>query len=594
MARNDARVNITARDQTKAAFVSVQRNLKTTSASALKMTSALSGVGMAGGAAAFASLTRNAIQYGSALTDVADKLGVSVEALQEWRYAAQENGIANNAADMALQRFTRRLAEAAQGQGELKGVLEQYNIAVKDSSGRMRGMWDVLGDLSERIKKTESSGERLRMAFKAFDSEGAGLVTVLKDGREALDAYRLAAHEAGQVISTETAQSLDSMADAMERVKRKINSAWSGVVVRVANDIPALRSTETQIVDLEAKIKSLQDQLNREDGKGNWFTRLTGEAEKHTADLENQLAGMQRYLDKLKKQREELKNPPQSASVGKGSPEDPRKLVAYENASKRAAAAQERFALAQMTSAEKSSYLRNSVSALESELSELSATTGEQTEEYQNKLTEVYKARLALYNLEKRSRKEELSAVQQWKDSNLSAQLMVVNAMKNASDEMTNAFMGFVETGEFEFDQMVSSWLKSLARLTFQQGVANPLVQMASEGLMQWAGSDNITTSEGIADMYGGHENVPYYHTGGIIGLKPDEVPMVGQVGEEVLTESDPRHRNNGGLDRGESITVNLNVSTHDASSFDQGLVQRERLIVGMVTKALNRRGRDF
>ncbi len=37
-------------------------------------------------------------------------------------------------------------------------------------------------------------------------------------------------------------------------------------------------------------------------------------------------------------------------------------------------------------------------------------------------------------------------------------------------------------------------------------------------------------------------------HTGGIVGLKPNEVPIIGLRGEEMLTEDDPRHRFNGGL----------------------------------------------
>ena len=37
------------------------------------------------------------------------------------------------------------------------------------------------------------------------------------------------------------------------------------------------------------------------------------------------------------------------------------------------------------------------------------------------------------------------------------------------------------------------------------------------------------------------------YHSGGISGLRPDEVPAVLQRGEEVLTANDPRHRDNGG-----------------------------------------------
>lgn len=40
----------------------------------------------------------------------------------------------------------------------------------------------------------------------------------------------------------------------------------------------------------------------------------------------------------------------------------------------------------------------------------------------------------------------------------------------------------------------------------------------------------------------------PRYHSGGVAGLGPDEVPAVLQKGEEVLTKGDPRHRNNGGM----------------------------------------------
>jgi hypothetical protein len=42
--------------------------------------------------------------------------------------------------------------------------------------------------------------------------------------------------------------------------------------------------------------------------------------------------------------------------------------------------------------------------------------------------------------------------------------------------------------------------------------------------------------------------NAARYHTGGIAGLAPDEVPIIARLGEEILTEDNPRHRNNGGM----------------------------------------------
>ncbi|WP_022687637.1 phage tail length tape measure family protein [Sphingomonas phyllosphaerae] len=62
------------------------------------------------------------------------------------------------------------------------------------------------------------------------------------------------------------------------------------------------------------------------------------------------------------------------------------------------------------------------------------------------------------------------------------------------------------------------------------------------------------------------------YHTGGIAGLKPNEVPAILERGEEVLTRADARHRDNGG---GTAVTVPAPkiVNLFDAESAAQELL---------------------
>lgn len=60
------------------------------------------------------------------------------------------------------------------------------------------------------------------------------------------------------------------------------------------------------------------------------------------------------------------------------------------------------------------------------------------------------------------------------------------------------------------------------------------------------------------------------YHTGGVAGLAPDEVPTILRMNEEVLTEDDPRHRFNGGTDMsGASMPQEVNI----VNQFDSGSV---------------------
>lgn len=67
--------------------------------------------------------------------------------------------------------------------------------------------------------------------------------------------------------------------------------------------------------------------------------------------------------------------------------------------------------------------------------------------------------------------------------------------------------------------------------------------------------ASGVAHQGGIAGALGTMRNVnpaifhgaPRYHTGGVAGLRPNEVPAILQKGEEVLTRQDPRHRYNGG-----------------------------------------------
>ena len=76
---------------------------------------------------------------------------------------------------MALQRFVRRVAEAANGTGEAKDALAQMGIALRDQSGNLRRSEDLLADVADAFARIEDPAERVRLAFKLFDSEGVAL-----------------------------------------------------------------------------------------------------------------------------------------------------------------------------------------------------------------------------------------------------------------------------------------------------------------------------------------------------------------------------------------------------------------------------------
>lgn len=141
----------------------------------------------------------------------------------------------------------------------------------------------------------------------------------------------------------------------------------------------------------------------------------------------------------------------------------------------------------------------------------------------------------------------------------------VIGGAKSAKDAFKDMVGGFAQS---MLDLMAKKMGEKLMSSLFDSagaaggGGGGGWVQAAAS----WVGS--FFHQGGVV---GGHTNVsrsidpaawnyaPRYHTGGIAGLRPDEVPAILQRGEEVLTRDDPRHSGNGAGMGG--IAINVSVS---------------------------------
>lgn len=209
------------------------------------------------GATGLVMFIKRNLEAAASIRDTADKVGVGVEALQEYRFAAQQTGVEQNVLDMALQRFSRRVGEAAQGGGELKATLEQYGIQVRDTEGRQRRLEDVLDDYADTIRRAESDQERLRLSFKGFDSEGAAFVNTLRNGREGLKGLRQEARRTGNVISE---IKILGAAEATDRLSVLGSTIRTQLMNALINATPAIMAASDAMSTFIARIGDYIDQ----------------------------------------------------------------------------------------------------------------------------------------------------------------------------------------------------------------------------------------------------------------------------------------------------------------------------------------------
>lgn len=176
---------------------------------------------VAGAAAGFA-LVRSFAMSGDAAAKTALRLGIGVEALQEYRYAAERAGIPVATFDMAMQRMGRRVGEAAAGTGEARVALNALGISAIDAAGKVRSVEDILPELADKLSRVESANVRNALAMKLFDSEGVALVQMLEGGSKGLAEMREEARRLGLVIDREATESSEDFADAMLNLKGSV------------------------------------------------------------------------------------------------------------------------------------------------------------------------------------------------------------------------------------------------------------------------------------------------------------------------------------------------------------------------------------
>ena len=166
------------------------------------------------------------------------------------------------------------------------------------------------------------------------------------------------------------------------------------------------------------------------------------------------------------------------------------------------------------------------------------------------------------------------------------------NAAERVFGAMDAALARFVATGKLEFSGFVDSVIADLARIATRRYITAPLAELLFGALGQGAGV-GIQHAGGRVGAPGGvirqvppaiFADAPRFHSGGIAGLRADEVPIIAQAGETILP-------------RGATIAAPSVEITFENRGTPQREVSREvrldprGLIVNVVTDDLRRGG---
>lgn len=191
------------------------------------------GAGLA--AAALLKGGQTAVRYADDLADTATALGVNVERLQEYRYAATQAGVSQEELDRALMKLNISIGDAVRNGGPAAEKFKALGIEVTDAAGNVRATDEVLRDLADRLSKIPSAAERAAAAGDLLgDKLGPKMQAMLARGAAYLDELGAAAHRVGAVMDKETIDKAGEAQDKMDALAMVTKAQLTTALVDLA------------------------------------------------------------------------------------------------------------------------------------------------------------------------------------------------------------------------------------------------------------------------------------------------------------------------------------------------------------------------
>jgi hypothetical protein len=205
---------------------------------------------------ALRDMTRAAVDSVGALGEQAQQLGVTTDALQEYRYAASQTGIEQAEMDQALSQLTRRLGDAAQGAKAPTEALERLGITLDQIKGRSAG--DVIPLIAEGMKRLPDDAQRAAVAVDLFGKAGQKLMPLLSEGAAGIKALTDAAREMGLVLTPEEIANADKYGDMMAALDKKVDAQ---LAAKLAKNAEALYQFELAMADAKVALAEFLPKL---------------------------------------------------------------------------------------------------------------------------------------------------------------------------------------------------------------------------------------------------------------------------------------------------------------------------------------------
>lgn len=191
------------------------------------------GTAAAAGATALVGLANDAAGTADEIDKMSQKMGLSKEGFQEWRYVMGQNGMDISTLNTGMKTLVNQMESAAGGSKTASSYFEQLGISIYDSNGKLKDQETMLNEAIYALADVEDATLKSALATDLFGKAGTEMLPMLNSGSEGMKELTERSHDLGLIMSDEAVGAGVLLGDTMDDAKQSFGAIVAKIGVEV-------------------------------------------------------------------------------------------------------------------------------------------------------------------------------------------------------------------------------------------------------------------------------------------------------------------------------------------------------------------------
>ena len=576
MANKKVKFELTAVDKTKAAFDKVTKGLKGVGGAAAGVSKGVAGVGLVAiaTAGALGVLVNKSFEFIDAIGKTATRTGIATDTIQAFHLAARESGTNIDGANKALEKFARSVGDAQRGLKTMKDIFKAIGVELETTDGHFKSTDQLLEEVAIGISNLGSQTQKATALANLFGRQGILLTNALEDlSARGLDNFIDRAERLGLILSTKTIRRVEQFNDAVGVIKMQIGSFVNNVS---SSFLPIFEKLQETIAD---KIEAIIIKFDGMDGVAVKVQNTIIEFAAKTIEALGRFAdNVSTFITNTKINFIELENQILQ-TLRNVMRELPERFGDFTQA---------------MTGLALSIAINNkNLQNLRKETTEYAIKAKNLADilrnDYMITLEDLQDGQDGFTKslIKSNDELDRVNPINAFKDQladvNKTLDTIAVNSMKKFEDSI----IAGLKSGKLAFKDFATYVVEQLIRVAIQQLLIAKLIDPFRVAL----GGGNLGSN--ISSGLNAFDSFQNFNNGGYTGNRARAGGIDGKGGfPAILHPQETVIDHTKGQSMQSAPTVNFNISTVDATGFDELLASRKGLITSIINNAMNNRGR--